>query len=337
MILRYFILLFFCITGTIATFEDLGVFCQAKEDDYRICRTCDTDDKKCTQDPDDCFCENIELQNPSTEKLTGSRDCKDGFCYVSQDSKCTDVLTPEGYDPIAYAKEPGKDVWNHQKIFKSTKACQSNIKFDLGNEKIMEDMKITDNYLHELKQEISGDTVTLDPTAKEPFKLYTDTHEECMEECHLRCGQCGAWSYNDLEGECYLHTADACCGQKGKQVSTSGWISGYFCIKCWSTEAGAECPCSLQKRLEGQLGCYLAQSSGAADDPQYKNPTGLLEVHTIKLKEDVCACQPKRIKRRRRTRIICRKPLCFDQGLNPGGKCKDQRRCRKPRPKRNQG
>ena len=39
------------------------------------------------------------------------------------------MLTAEGYDPIAYAKEPGKDVWNHQKIFKSTKACKSNIKF----------------------------------------------------------------------------------------------------------------------------------------------------------------------------------------------------------------
>ena len=89
----------------------------------------------------------------------------------------------------------------------------------------------------------------------------------------LRCGQCGAWSYNDAEGECYLHTANACCGQKGKEESNSDWISGYFCIKCWSTEAGAECPCSLRKRLEGQLGCSLAQSSGAADDPQYKNPT----------------------------------------------------------------
>ena len=89
----------------------------------------------------------------------------------------------------------------------------------------------------------------------------------------IRCGQCGAWSYNDVEGDCYLHTADACCGQKGNQEANSDWISGYFCIKCWSTEAGADCPCSLQKRLEGQLGCSLAQSSGAADDPQYKNPT----------------------------------------------------------------
>merc|ERR1711976_1012296 len=332
MILRsYIIVIIVCITGAIANFEGLGVYCQAKEDDYKICRTCSTVDKKCTQDPNDCYCENIELKNPATEKFTGSSDCKDDFCYVSQDSKCTDVLAPEGYDAIAYAKEPGKDVWNHDKIFKSKMACKSNIKFDTGNEEVMLGTKIIRNHLHEVKQIISGDTITIDPIAKEPFVVYTETHEECMEECHLRCGQCGAWSYNDAEGECYLHTANACCGQKGKEESNSDWISGYFCIKCWSTEAGADCPCSLQKRLEGQLGCSLAQSSGAADDPQYNNPTGLLEVHTIKVKEDVCACQPKVIKRRGRRRI-CQKPKCYDIGLNPEGKCKDQRRCRKPRP-----
>ena len=46
--------------------------------------------------------------------------------------------------------------------------------------------KIIDDYLHEVKQEISGDTITIDLVAKEPFVVYTETHEECMEECKLR-------------------------------------------------------------------------------------------------------------------------------------------------------
>jgi hypothetical protein len=67
-----------------------------------------------------------------------------------------------------------------------------------------------------------------------------------------------------------MHTADGCCGQKEKQVQKPNWISGYFCIHCWSTKN--QCPCSLKDRLQGQNGCKIAQNSGATN-PQYNNPT----------------------------------------------------------------
>ena len=93
---------------------------------------------------------------------------------------------------------------------------------------------------------------------------YKETHWFC------RCGICGAWSYDETEELCYMHTADGCCGQKEKQVQKSNWISGYFCIHCWSTKN--QCPCSLKDRLQGQIGCKIAQNSGATN-PQYNNPT----------------------------------------------------------------
>jgi hypothetical protein len=33
---------------------------------------------------------------------------------------------------------------------------------------------------------------------------------------------CGAWSYDNFEGVCYLHTVDSCCGQLGKRETISG-------------------------------------------------------------------------------------------------------------------
>ena len=85
-----------------------------------------------------------------------------------------------------------------------------------------------------------------------------------------RCGICSAWSYDETEELCFMHTADGCCGQKEKQVQKSNWISGYFCVHCWSTKH--QCPCSLKDRLKGQNGCKIAQNSGATK-PQYNNPT----------------------------------------------------------------
>ena len=79
---------------------------------------------------------------------------------------------------------------------------------------------------------------------------------------------CGAWSYNTEELECYLHTVNSCCGQKGKQESSSGWISGYYCPKCWSTKKGADCPCSVNNRQDIP-GCRIAQSNSGANDPYY--------------------------------------------------------------------
>ena len=63
---------------------------------------------------------------------------------------------------------------------------------------------------------------------------------------------CGAWSFDNAEGKCYLHTVDGCCGQFGKQEANSDWISGYVCPHCWSTKGNTDCTgftdCTIKKR-----------------------------------------------------------------------------------------
>ena len=59
---------------------------------------------------------------------------------------------------------------------------------------------------------------------------------------------CGAWSFDTVEEVCYIHTVDSCCGQFGKRVQDSEWISGYACHRCWSTLEGSECPCPVEER-----------------------------------------------------------------------------------------
>ena len=49
---------------------------------------------------------------------------------------------------------------------------------------------------------------------------------------------CGAWTYDALNGKCFLHNVDACCGQRDKQEKDPGFISGYACPQCWSTRQG---------------------------------------------------------------------------------------------------
>ena len=44
---------------------------------------------------------------------------------LGQNSDCSDALTQEGYDAYAYALQ---DFWNHEKVFRSKLACQSNRK-----------------------------------------------------------------------------------------------------------------------------------------------------------------------------------------------------------------
>ena len=63
-----------------------------------------------------------------------------------------------------------------------------------------------------------------------------------------RPGLCGAWSFDNIEGKCYLHTVDGCCGQFGKQEANSDWISGYVCPHCWSTKGNTDCPCNIEAR-----------------------------------------------------------------------------------------
>jgi len=311
---------------------DTGLYCKAKPSighvDWEMCRTCNDASKKCDEDPPNkCFCENIKINNPRTNELEGGSDCKDGFCYVSQNSNCNDALTREGYDAYAYALQ---EAWHHEKIFRSREACDSGIKMDNGNEEMMEGVKIDGDYLNGVKEIENGNSKILDGKSSVPLVFLTESHEECKQECELRCGMCGAWSYNTEELECNLHTVNSCCGQKAKQKPSSGWISGYYCPNCWSTGKGAECPCSLKER-HSIPGCSIAQSAGA-NDPYYTSPSGILGVWPIPPNEDKCACERRWIKRKgSRGKWMCFKPVCHDITLNPCGKCKDQRRCRIPR------
>ena len=47
-------------------------------------------------------------------------------------------------------------------------------------------IKITDDYLHTVKETRKGNTLELDPFAEEPLVLFAETRTECMDECRLR-------------------------------------------------------------------------------------------------------------------------------------------------------
>ena len=88
---------------------------------------------------------------------------------------------------------------------------------------------------------------------------------------HSRTGKggCGAWSYNKQEGVCFLHNVDSCCGQFGKRINNSQFISGYHCTVCWSTKQGTECPCDVEDRTQEP---GSAHSTGASK-PLHLTPT----------------------------------------------------------------
>merc|ERR1719266_1948359 len=225
-----------------------------------------------------------------------------------------------------------------KKIFRSKEACRSsNIgnTLDPGNEKMMDGIKIIEDKLLQpiVKKKGKGKKAKLEVDYEnlEQMTFYYETAEECMEECQSRCGMCGAWNFNKDDGTCLLHTADSCCGQRGKQENNPDWISGYVCSACWSTEAGTDCHCSLEKRQKGQLGCAgIAQNgNGAGEDPQYTSATSSLQVSGTQWNKDPCKPVPKIIYGKRR--LV--KRFCKDKDLNPCGRCQDPQRCRMPRRK----
>ena len=83
----------------------------------------------------------------------------------------------------------------------------------------------------------------------------------------FRSCKCGAWSFDDFEGICYLHTVDSCCGQLGKRKEDANFISGYNCHK-YSSSIG-ECPGTLRDRVGGCTSEY----GDPATTPQYLTPT----------------------------------------------------------------
>jgi len=339
MILKWFLISIFCLAGAVA---EIGLFCEKKYEDWQICRTCKNENIECPQNPDTCYCENIKVKNPKTDKLIGGPDhCdKDGWCYVSQNSECNDAESQDGYDAYAYSLA---DIWHNDKIFRSKEACNSdNIgnALDPGNKRLMEGIQITGNELNEPVVERVGKKKKAKLIVKynetQQITFWYETAEECREECESRCGMCGAWNYNIEDGLCKLHTADACCGQKGNEVESSSYISGYACTKCWSTEAGTDCHCSLKERQQGQLGCAgIAQSNGAGTgNAQYNSThtssTGKVEVFEItNFKRDPCKTVLATIRGKKRWI----KRLCYDEERNRCGRCKNPTRCRIPRRK----
>jgi len=310
----------FFITSFFVTCNGKEFYCKYEEENYKVCRTCTDLDYDC-EVPEACQCGNIQIYNRDSGILEGGSDCSsvdeetgENWCYVSEGA-CLDAEDPEDY--------VDEQIWHSNNIKKSRAACTEDYKveFNLGNEEVMMGIELMDDVLKGF---------SLNGTDGEALSVYVEDYEECQEECKTRCGFCGGWSFDDIEGICYLHNIDACCGQINKQEANPNFISGYVCPKCSSTFN--DCPCDRKKRREQ---CNTAQSSGA-EETDYNTSAGLLRVDKINTNADPCACENRTFKRRGRTTCRCTKPQCHNQSFNPGGTCKDKRRCRerKLNPKR---
>ena len=53
-------------------------------------------------------------------------------------------------------------------------------------------------------------------------------------------------------------------------------FSRYVCPNCWSTK-NLTCPCSLEERLQGPIGCSSAAFNSGAISPHYNSPTVSLD------------------------------------------------------------
>jgi len=332
----------FLVTVTVSQIADENFFCKTKENAWTLCRRCPTIDKKCPQDPEGCHCENIQIADPEQDgKMIGGSDCNEGFCYISYESSSCDDKN-DGYDEHAYTLEGvwhqgyKKGVYSDDKIVRSAAACKNQKTFDTGNKDVMDGVQIIEDYLYGVTETREGANLIVDSTPKEPLTIYADDHTECKEECQSRCGKCGAWSFYETEGLCYLHTSNACCGQQMKQTDNPKFVSGYVCPNCWSTK-NLTCPCTLEERLQGPIGCSSAAFNSGAFSPHYNSPTGKLEIHVTILNEDPCQCVGKLYGRRGRKRCKCEKTQCStdyrDDGTCGSGCC-DKRRCRERKPRR---
>merc|ERR1712129_633123 len=192
----------------------------------------------------------------------------------------------------------------------------------IGNEEFLDSTKIIGDRVQEVSDNgILGDDLF----------FWLDEDYECQDECKSRPGLCGAWSFDNAEGKCYLHTVDGCCGQFGKQEANSDWISGYVCPHCWSTKGNTDCPCTIKERA---VIPKTAHGAGGKS-PLHATSSGSVTVQSVPGGEDKCKCIPKRT---RRGRFRCIKPTCANtstekvNGKNvqvcPEGCC-DKRKCRK--------
>merc|ERR1712050_776673 len=269
-------------------------YCKRDKDNYQICHK---NIDGIVEPPNQCKCENMKCQKD------------DPFCFVTGNTNCYDAEYSSVNERITnmWVKGEGEG----KEIYYSYEACEANQDDDIGNEEVLRGIKITDDRMLEV-----DDNGIL---TNQEISFYYDEWEECQDECFRRQGNCGAWSYDDGEGECFLHTIESCCGQFGKRKKDSNWISGYACHKCWSTRRGTDCPCPQKERQEPPGTAHGA--GGRA--PLHATSSGSLTVQSVNVARNACKCVPKRT---RRGRIRCKKPFCAKPGDNEG--CQDKRKCR---------
>lgn len=284
-------------------------YCQLESDKYQICHK---NPNGTASPPDECKCENMQfVKNDGTFELYGGPEqCNedDAFCYVTKKSKCDD----KEYSSVNERVQT--NIWSDEQIYYSYEACYADKQDDrTGNEEVLRGVKIVDDYIKiaDDKGKVSDDS--------ENIQFFYDEFEECQDECMTRQGNCGAWSFDDAEGICFIHTVDSCCGQMGKRERNSTWISGYACHKCWSTKKGTDCPCPQSERQEAPNTAHGA--GGRA--PLHATSSGSLTVSSIPTAKNACKCVPKKT---RRGRVRCKKPFCVGQKKIG---CKDLRKCRR--------
>jgi len=304
---------------TILAYEKDEFYCKANEQiGFSICRRCPKLDGNCEDlEPNQsCHCDNIEIFVKDSNNNTGGPDClsnKEGkpFCYVNEASTCGDKEFSER------ANNARMKLWHSSKVYESHEAClpeNKNKEFsDTGNEELLEGIKITSDHLmvsaEVLQFEFINELTFSDPD-------YVPGYILCKEQCALRGGNCGAWSFNAATETCYLHNVDACCNQRGKQEEDLEFISGYNCPCCWSTRN--ECPCELEERLECSSDATV-HTAGAAHKSNYREDTGKLFTSSSKQNRDACKCVNTYIKSKKKWR-------CFKPSCKKG--CKNPSRCR---------
>jgi len=282
-------------------------YCKLEDNKYQICHK---NPNGIPEPPNECKCENMKFakSDGSFELYGGPEECEnedDAFCFVTEGSSCFDIE----YSSVNERIEP---IWSGGKeIYYSYEACYANQDDRIGNEEVLQGVRIIDD---RIKVVNDNNEVT-----DEDISFYYEEWEECQDECLGRQGNCGAWSFDDEKGICYLHTVESCCGQFGKRKKDSNWISGYACHKCWSTKRGTDCPCP---RKERQQAPNTAHGAGGRA-PLHATSSGSLTVQSVNVARNACKCVPKRT---RRGRIRCKKPFCAKPGDKEG--CQDKRKCR---------
>jgi len=307
-------------------------YCKMKKDNWQVCRTCNDTNLDCdgVSLSNECKCDGIKIaKKDSYEGYGGIDHCeKEGWCFVKQSREDPPVCSDQEwhFDNERFTTDPDQAgspyIWLKPgtEYAKSKMACDGK-QHNIGNEEMLQDMKITTDFLKNVAYVDDNGIEHLE----ENMTFDMELPEECKQECESRY-QCGAWSYDTEELKCHLHTVDSCCGQFDKREPVSGFISGYVCKSCWSTRG--ECPCPAGERFR-KVG--TAHSTGG-QPVMHVNPTGLGSVGVTRLNLDVCACEYRSPTKARPLTPRCVKPLCKSAIINPHGLCENEARCRKTCP-----